>query len=115
MNTSIGTSRGKPGVADLLRDAHAPVDFHGARVAALHLRQELRRVFLLEENAAHAAAAEIDRERQPHRSGADNDDLGVHWGVSVQIKTNNSVSQDNRRDMATRDACHHRACPGDPA
>ena len=33
-----GAMRGQPGGANLLHDTHAPVDLHGARVAALHLR-----------------------------------------------------------------------------
>ena len=67
----------KAGVADFLHDAEAAVDFHGAGVAALHLGQELRRFFLLEQDAAHAAAAEVDGERQADGSGADDDDLGI--------------------------------------
>ena len=67
----------KTGIADLLRDAEPAVDFHGAGIAPLHFRQELRRVLLLEQDAAHAAAAKIDGERKPDRAGADNDDLRV--------------------------------------
>ena len=82
MNTSIGTSRRQPGGADFLGEPHAPVDFHGARVAALHLRQELRRVLLLDQHAAHAAPAEIDGERQPDRAGADDENLGGQQGCA---------------------------------
>ena len=71
----------KPGIADLLRDAEPPVDFHGAGVAPLHFWQELRRVLLLEQDAAHAPAAEIDGEREPDRPGTDNDDLRVQTTV----------------------------------
>ncbi len=67
----------KAGGADFLRNAEAAVDFHGAGVAPLHLGQELRRVLLLDQHAAHAAAPEIDGERQAHGSGADDDDFGV--------------------------------------
>ena len=64
--------------ADAVGQPHAPIDFHGARVGALHLRQEQRRFLLLDERAAHAAHAEIDGEREPGRTGAGNDDLCVH-------------------------------------
>ena len=69
---------GQSGSADLIRQPHAPIDFHAARVAALHFRQELRRFLLLDQRAANAAHAEIDRERKPGRSGAGDDDLGIH-------------------------------------
>ena len=78
MNTSIGTSAGRPAARNLLGEAHAAEDFHGARVAALHLRQALRRVLALDQRAAHAAPAEIEREGEPDRSGADDQNLGVH-------------------------------------
>ena len=55
------------GVANFLRDAEPAVNFHGAGVAPFHLGQELRRVLLLQQDAAHAAAAKIDRERQARR------------------------------------------------
>ena len=71
------------GVADLLRDAEPAVDFHCAGVAPLHFRQELRRILLLQQDAAHAAAAKIDREGQAHGSGADNDDFCVQRTISV--------------------------------
>ena len=67
----------KSGVADFLRDADAAIDFHGAGVAPLHLGQKLRRVFLLEQNAAHAAPAQVDGERQTHGAGADDENLRI--------------------------------------
>ena len=70
--------RGKAGGADLLRDAHAAVDFHGAGVAALHLRQKLRRRLLLDHHAAHAAKPQVDGQRQAGGAGADDENLGVH-------------------------------------
>ena len=83
MNTSIGTSRGRPASRIFSAMPHAPVDLHGAGVAPLHLRQKLRRVLLLDQRAAHAAAAKIDGEREPDRAGADNDDLRVQLGNSA--------------------------------
>src|SRR5207249_3111061 len=66
------------GGADLVDDSHAPEDFHGARIASLHLRQELRRFVLLDQRAAHAAPAEIDGERKTDRTAADDERLRVH-------------------------------------
>ena len=86
MNTSIGTSRGKPASRNFLRDAEPAVDLHGAGVAPLHLGQKLRRVLLLEQDAAHAAAAKIDGEREPDRAGADNDDLRVQLGIPRPVE-----------------------------
>ena len=65
------------GGAYLFGDAEAAVNFHGAGVAPLHLGQELRGVFLLDEDAAHAQLAECDGERQPHGSGADDENLRI--------------------------------------
>jgi hypothetical protein len=56
---------GQAGGAHLRREAHAAEDLHGARVAALHLRQELRLGLALDQRAAHAALAELDGEDQP--------------------------------------------------
>ena len=64
--------------ADLLHQPHAAVDFHGARVDALHFRQECRLCYLLDQDAAHAALAEIDRERQPGGPGADDQNIAIH-------------------------------------
>ena len=83
INTSIGTWRGRLGVADLLRDAEPTVDLHGAGVTPLHLGEELGRFFLFEENAADAATAKIDRQRQANGSRAHNDDLGVQGSLGV--------------------------------
>ena len=65
------------GVADFLRNAEPAVDFHRPGVAPFHLGQELRRILLLQQNAVHAAAPKIDRERQAHGSSADDDDFCV--------------------------------------
>ncbi len=91
MNTSIGTSRGNPTARMLVGQSHAPVDFHGARVGALHLRQEQRRLLLLDQDAAHAAHAEIDRKREARRSGAGNDDLGIHAQCIIFPPSTSSV------------------------
>src|SRR3989442_10378888 len=71
------------GGADLVDDSHAPEDFHGARIASLHLRQELRRFLLLDQRAAHAAPAEIDGERKTDRTAADDERLRVHRAYSA--------------------------------
>ena len=70
----VGAQAGR---AHLRGEAHAAEDLHGARVAALHLGQELRRVLALDERAAHARLAERDGERQSDRSGSDDEDLGI--------------------------------------
>src|SRR3989441_8964497 len=71
------------GGADLVDDSHAPEDFHGARIAPFHLRQELRRFLLLDQRAAHPAHAEIDGERKTDRAAADDERLRVHRAYSA--------------------------------
>lgn len=66
------------GVADFLRDAQPTVNFHGSGIAALHLGQELRGVFLLKQDAVHPAATKIDSERKPYWTSANNNDLSIH-------------------------------------
>ncbi len=61
--------------ADLVRNSKAAEDLHGAGVAALHLGQELRRFLLLDQNAANAAPAEIVRQSEADRTGADDENL----------------------------------------
>ena len=73
-----GTMRRKAGGANLLGNAHAPVDLHRAGITALHLRQELRRILLLDDNRAHATQSEVDGERQPGRARADDENLCIH-------------------------------------
>jgi len=68
----------EPGGADLFGEPHAPENLHAARIHALHLGEELRRLFLLDEHATHTAQAEIDREREPNRAGTNDEDLGIH-------------------------------------
>ena len=68
----------KTGGTHLVRDAHAPVDLHGAGVAALHFREELGRVLLLDHHAAHAAQAEVDRKRQAGGPGSNNENFRIH-------------------------------------
>ena len=67
--------RTQTGGAHARGDPHAAEDLHGARVATLHLRQELRCGLALDERAAHAALAEVDREDEPDRPRADNDNV----------------------------------------
>ena len=63
--------------ADLLRQAHAPVDFHGPRVDAFHFRQERRLVLPLDQRASDAALAEVDGKRQADGACADDQNLRV--------------------------------------
>ena len=55
------------GGADAVGQPHAPIDFHGTRIGALHLRQEQRRFLLLEQHAAARRACR-DRRRASGRS-----------------------------------------------
>src|SRR5712692_4119437 len=68
------------GGTDAVCEPHAAEDFHGAGIAPLHLGKELRCFLLLDERAAHAAQPEIDREGQPDRTRADDENLGVDHG-----------------------------------
>ena len=96
-------ARRQPGGADFVRQPQPPVDFHGARVAALHLRPHVRRAFLLDQRAAHAAAAEIDGERQPDRAGADDENIRLrgawHSGPGSGLDRDD-VSSNRHRDLA---------------
>jgi hypothetical protein len=106
--------RREAGGADALGKAHAAEYFHGAGIAALHLGQELRRLFLLDHHARDAAHAEINRERQPDGTGADDEDLGVDHddpetrgctGFSARRREGQSVRRRMRlwlRDLPTR-------------
>ncbi len=73
-----GTMRGKTGGANLLDNTHAPVDLHGPGVAALHLREELRRILLLDDDRAHTAESEVDGKGQSGRTRPDDENLGIH-------------------------------------
>ena len=69
----------QPGCTDAVGHAQAAEHFHGARIASLHLRQEGRLRLLLHDRGANAPLAEIDGEREAHRTGADNQNLrGFH-------------------------------------
>jgi hypothetical protein len=68
---------GQPGATDFLGNSHAPVDFHRTSVGMLHLRQELRFLLLLDQNAANPPLAEINCERQPDRSGTDDQNVSM--------------------------------------
>ena len=71
--------------ANVLHDAHAAEDLHGARVAALHLGEESRLGLLFDEDGAYAATAEIEREDQPHRACADDNYLCFHCFLRVSM------------------------------
>ena len=81
----------KSGVTHLLRDAQTAIDFHGAGVTPLHLRQELRRRLLLEQDAVDASPTEVDGERQADRSGADDQYLAVQAAIPRRTR-NTAVS-----------------------
>ena len=68
----------EPRGAHLRRDPHPPEDLHRPRVAAFHLGEELGRGFPLDQHGADAAAAEIDRKRQPHWTRSDDENVRVH-------------------------------------
>ena len=118
MNTSIGQSRRQAGGADAVGKPHAAEDFHGAGVAPLHLGQELRCLLLLDQRAAHAAHAEIDGERQPHRTGADDQNpcgtMGIPWhgnALSTACKDAQARGLPTRLAGAIGRATAHSALP----
>ena len=82
-----GDAAVEPGRADLLGKAHAPIDLHGAGVAALHLGQELGRLLLLDEGAADALEAERDGERQPDRPCPDDQNLRVGHSFTCCVRS----------------------------
>jgi hypothetical protein len=47
-------------------------------VAALHLREELRSLLLLDHQRAHPAPSEVDGKRQPGGARSDDENLCVH-------------------------------------
>src|SRR5207342_845556 len=59
-------------------DAPAPAEFHGADADQVHLRLLDRAVGLLDQGAGHAAPAKLARERQAHRSAADDQHRHAH-------------------------------------
>jgi hypothetical protein len=82
------TMGGKAGGANLVDDAHAPVDLHGTGVAALHLRKKLRGFLLLDDDRAYAAQSEVDGERQAGGARSDDENLCVHgWAGTLRQST----------------------------
>jgi hypothetical protein len=81
----------EPRVANIFRDAHAPVNFHGASVAPFHLREKLWRWLLLKQNAAHASSAQVDCERQADRAGADDKDLRIQSNIPQRLRIENAI------------------------
>jgi len=79
--------------ADFPRQPHAAIDFHGARIDALHLRQERRARLLLDQNSADAAPPEIDGKRQSGRSRTYDQNVAIHRLLSTP------------RRMGRRQAC----------
>ena len=58
---------------DLFRNAPAPAELHGADAGRKHLGIDDFAVALLDQEARHAAPAEIERERQADRPAADDE------------------------------------------
>ncbi len=69
-------------------DAEPAINLHRPRVAALHLRQKGRRVFLLDQRGADAALAEIDGEGQPDRAAADDEYLRIAHTLCPDMRAN---------------------------
>src|SRR5262252_1647147 len=92
--------RRQPRGTDAVREPHAAEDFHGAGIAPFHLGKELRRFLLLDERTGHAAQAEIDRERQPDRTRADDENLRVDHGTSASENNRSKHNAMNRRDQS---------------
>ena len=69
------------GIADFFGDAEAAVDFHRAGVAALHFGELDRGFVAFDQRAAHAALAEVERQRQADGAGADDQDIGFRHGI----------------------------------
>ena len=68
----------QPGIADLLGDAEPPEDLHGARGDMVAFRLGRRGAGArLHHGHVDAAPGEIDREREPDRSGADDQNIGA--------------------------------------
>src|SRR5262249_35056400 len=84
--------RRQPRGTKAVREPHAAGDFHGAGNAPFPLGEELRRFLLLYERGGHDAQAEIDRERQPDRTRADDENLRVDHGTSAS-ENNRSKTQ----------------------
>ena len=83
--TSIGRVARQAGIADFFGNAQAAVDFHGAGVAALHFRELDCSFVALDQRAAHAALAEVERQRQADRPGADDQDIGFRQGICGDV------------------------------
>ena len=81
--------RRQPGVAHLLGQAQPPEDFHGAggHVIAFRLRRRGAGARLHNRNV-DAAPGEIDRKREPDRSRANDQHIGVsHSGSIPELRT----------------------------
>jgi hypothetical protein len=67
---------------------------HRSCIAAFHLRQELRLTFFLKQDATDTAKPEIHGQGETNRSGADNDDLGIHASTSATSRSDRSKCVD---------------------
>jgi hypothetical protein len=66
------------GVGKPVRDPPAAQVLARAHIGRLRARREPHPVVLLDHQARHAALSELDRQRQAHRSGADDENVGLH-------------------------------------
>jgi hypothetical protein len=66
-------------------------DFHGSRIAALHLREAARSGTAFKQQDLHAAAGKIQRKRGPDRTGARDDDIGVLQECLLWILPGNTI------------------------
>src|SRR5580704_7415457 len=64
-------------------ETEATENLHRSRITALHFWVAERRIVLLDQDAADAALAEIDAERQPDRAGPDDKNFRVHTSHTV--------------------------------
>src|SRR5262249_10234259 len=78
MNTSIGTSRGQAGGRVFLANPLRRENLHPAGFPPPLFGRKLGRLLLLDEGAADATQAEVDREREAYWTGTNDEDLGAH-------------------------------------
>src|SRR6202021_4200042 len=64
-------------------ETEATENLHGPRIAALHFWVAERRIVLLDHDAADAALAEVDAEREADWAGPDDENFRVHTSHTV--------------------------------
>ena len=85
-------------VVHLVGDAPAPAELHGADVHLVHLRRDDGAVALLDQQAGHAAPAELARERQTDRPAADDQNRNFLHSTHSQVSCS---SWPSRRSPST--------------